>query len=71
MTDLNRPYGQQSGHASDSDAVVTRSEEIVVQTRWVARERVRLSTHSVTEDREISEDLRREQLEINETTHGG
>ncbi len=63
---------QAAGSAPSRDRwLVLYDEEIVVQTRWVARERVRLATHSVIEDREISEDLRREQLEIDETTHGG
>jgi stress response protein YsnF len=50
---------------------VLYDEEIVVQTRWVARERVRLATRAVIEDREISEDLRREQIEIDATTQRG
>lgn len=61
-----------AGSAPSADRwLVLYDEEIVVQTRWVARERVRLATHSVTEDREISEDLRREQIAIDDTTHGG
>jgi stress response protein YsnF len=51
--------------------LVLYDEEISVQTRWVPRERVRLGTYSVTEDWEISEDLRRERIEVDDTTHGG
>ena len=51
--------------------LVLYDEEVVVQTRWVPRERVRLTTRTVTEDREISEDLRSERIELDEPTHGG
>ena len=42
--------------------LVLYDEEVVVQTRWVARERVRLATHSFVEEREVSESLRKEQI---------
>lgn len=48
--------------------LVLYDEEIVVQTRWVERERVRLTTRSVIEDREISENLRRERFEFRDTS---
>ena len=44
--------------------MVLYQEEVVVQTRWVATERVRLATHSVTEDHEISERLRTERIDL-------
>ncbi len=44
--------------------MVIYQEEVVVQTRWVATERVRLAVQSVTEHREISEELRRERIEL-------
>lgn len=50
--------------------VVLYDEEVVMQKRWVARERVRLVVHAVTEDRQISADLRHEELAINDTTDG-
>jgi uncharacterized protein (TIGR02271 family) len=47
--------------------MVLYDEEVVVTTRRVPRERVRLRTHTITEDREISEVLRKEQVEVNDT----
>ena len=44
--------------------LVLYEEQVVVQTHWVATERVRLTTHTVNEDREISAELLREQIEI-------
>jgi uncharacterized protein (TIGR02271 family) len=51
--------------------LVLYHEEIVVETRWVPRERVRLVTRAVAEDRQVSADLRREEFELDDTTHGG
>ena len=51
--------------------LVLYDEEVTVQTRWIPRERVRLGIVSVIEDWEISEDLRSERIEVDDTTHGG
>ena len=58
--------------------MVLYEEEIVISTRWVARERVRLAVQTVTEERQIAETLRREQVEVDnpspqrpEPTQGG
>ena len=51
--------------AADAGAwLVLYEEEIVVQTRWVPRERVRLVTHTVTDTQEISEQVREERVEL-------
>ena len=52
--------------AHDEGWVVLYDEEVVMTTRRVPRERVRLRTHTVTEDREITERLRKEQIEVND-----
>ena len=44
--------------------MVLYDEEVVLTTRRVPRERVRLRTHSITEDREITEVLRKERIEV-------
>jgi stress response protein YsnF len=36
----------------------------VVEKRAVPKERVRLDTETVTEDRQVSEDVRKEQIEV-------
>ena len=45
--------------------MVLYDEEVVVTTRRVPRERVRLRVHTVTEDRTISETVRKEQIDVN------
>lgn len=44
--------------------MVLYDEEVVVTTRRVPRERVRMRTHTVTEGRQITKELRKEQIEI-------
>jgi len=43
---------------------VQREEEVVVEKRAVPRERVRLDTETVTEERQVTEDVRKEQIEV-------
>jgi stress response protein YsnF len=53
--------------AEDGDQwMVLYDEEIVVSTRRVPRERVRLRTHVVIEQRVVSEVLRAERVEVSE-----
>jgi stress response protein YsnF len=52
--------------AGSEDWVVLYDEEVVVTTRRVPRERVRLRTHTATEDREITKQLRKEQIEVSD-----
>jgi uncharacterized protein (TIGR02271 family) len=51
--------------------LVLYDEEVVVQKRWVARERVRLVVRSLTGDHPVSADLRREEIAVDDTHHGG
>ena len=53
-----------TGSADGRGWLVLYDEEIVLTTRRVPRERVRLRTHSVTEEREITEGLRSERIEL-------
>jgi uncharacterized protein (TIGR02271 family) len=50
--------------AASAQWMVLYEEEVVLTTQRVATERVRLVTHKITENREISEILRKEQIEI-------
>ncbi len=52
--------------AHDQGWMVLYDEEVVMTTRRVPRERVRLRTHTFTEDREITGRLRKEQIELND-----
>ena len=65
ITDAN------AGAATDGPAiseeeheVVLHEEEVVVDTRTVAKERVRLGTDTITEEEQVSEGVRKEQVEL-------
>jgi uncharacterized protein (TIGR02271 family) len=62
----NRPDrpGRESA-AEDDGWMVLYDEEVIVTTRRVPRERVRLRTHTVTEGHTISETVRKEQIGVN------
>jgi uncharacterized protein (TIGR02271 family) len=65
ITDANRDAATSGPAISEQEHEVTlREEEPVVEKRVVPRERVRLDTDTVTEERQISEDVRKEQLEV-------
>ena len=66
FSDESRSQPATGSESSAERWMVLYDEEVVVQTRWVARERVRLTTHSVTEEREISDQLRQEQIEFDD-----
>ena len=42
-------------------------DEVVVDKQAVAKERVRMGTETVSEDREVSEEVRKEQIETDGT----
>jgi uncharacterized protein (TIGR02271 family) len=46
--------------------VVLHEEEPVVEKRTVPRERVRLDTETVTDERQVSDEIRREQIEVDD-----
>ena len=46
------------------EVIVLMEEEVVVTKRVVPRERVRLVTQTVVEERQVSDDLRREEVEL-------
>ena len=48
----------------NEEVIVLMEEEVVVTKRVVPRERVRLVTQTVVEDRQITDDLRREEVEL-------
>jgi stress response protein YsnF len=67
--ELERPAAGSA--AGGGGWVVLYDEEVVLTTRRVPRERVRLRTHTVTEDREITERLRKEQIEVTDPRRHG
>jgi uncharacterized protein (TIGR02271 family) len=65
ITDANRDAATSGPAISEEEHEVTlREEEVVVDKRAVPKERVRLDTETVTDERQVSEDLRKEQIEV-------
>jgi stress response protein YsnF len=50
--------------AEEEHVVTLREEEVVVDKRAVPKERVRLGTETVTEGRQVSKEVRKEQLQV-------
>lgn len=68
ITDENRDQAQSGVEISeDEHEVVLHHEEPVVEKRTVAQERVRLDTETHQDEREISEEVRKEQIEVDDS----
>jgi uncharacterized protein (TIGR02271 family) len=68
ITDANRADALDGPEISDEEhEVVLHEDEVVVDKQAVAKERVRMGTETVTEDRAISEQVRKEQIEADGT----
>jgi uncharacterized protein (TIGR02271 family) len=67
ITDTNLDAATRGPDISEEEHEVTLHEETpVVEKRVVPRERVRLDTDTVTEQRQVSEEVRKEQLEVDD-----
>jgi uncharacterized protein (TIGR02271 family) len=65
ITDANLDAATSGPAISEEEHEVTlREEEVVVDKRAVPKERVRLDTDTVTEERQVSEEVRKEQIEV-------
>ena len=65
ITDANRDAAVSGPEISEEEHEVTlREEEPVVEKRAVPKERVRLDTETVTEERQVAEEVRKEQIEV-------
>jgi len=65
VTDANLDAATSGPEISEEEhEVVLREEEAVVEKRVVPRERVRLDKETVTDERQVSEEVRKEQLEV-------
>lgn len=68
ITESNRDAALDGQEISEEEhEVVLHEEEPVVEKRAVPKERVRLNTETVTEEREVSEQVRKEQIETEGT----
>jgi uncharacterized protein (TIGR02271 family) len=65
ITDANAGDAMDGPAISEEEhEVVLHEEEVVVEKRAVPKERVRLDKDTVTEQREVSEGVRKEQVEL-------
>ena len=68
ITDANRDAAGDGPDISEEEhEVVLHEDEVVVDKQAIAKERVRMSTETITEDREVSEEIRKEQIETDGT----
>jgi uncharacterized protein (TIGR02271 family) len=64
ITDANRDAATDGPDISEEEhEVVLHEDEVVVDKQAVPKERVQMGTETVTEDREVSEEVRKEQIE--------
>jgi uncharacterized protein (TIGR02271 family) len=65
ITDANLDAAMTGPDITEAEHEVTlREEEPVVEKRTVPKERVRLDTDTVTEERQVGEEVRKEQIEV-------
>jgi uncharacterized protein (TIGR02271 family) len=65
ITDANLEAATSGPEISEEEHEVTlREEEVVVEKRAVPKERVRLDTETVTDERQVSEEVRKEHIEV-------
>jgi uncharacterized protein (TIGR02271 family) len=68
ITDANRADAMDGpGISEEEHEVVLHEDEVVVDKQTVAKERVRMGTETVTEDQQVSEEVRKEQIESDGT----
>jgi uncharacterized protein (TIGR02271 family) len=67
ITDANLDAATSGPAISEEEHEVTlREEEVVVDKRAVPKERVRLDTETITDQRQVSEEVRKEQIEVDD-----
>jgi uncharacterized protein (TIGR02271 family) len=67
ITDANLDAATSGPAISEAEHEVTlREEEVVVGKRAVPKERVRLDTETVTDERQVAEEVRKEQIEVDD-----
>jgi uncharacterized protein (TIGR02271 family) len=67
ITDTNLDDATSGPDISEEEHEVTlHEEEVVVDKRAVPKERVRMDTETVTEERQVSEEVRKEQIQVDD-----
>jgi len=70
ITDANLDAATSGPAISEEEHEVTlREEEPVIEKRAVPKERVRLGTETVTDQRQVAEEVRKEQIEVEGDKH--
>ena len=65
ITDANRDQAMSGAALSEEEHEMTLNEEqVVVQKQVVPKERVRVDKTTVTEDQQVAEELRKEQVDM-------
>ena len=69
ITDANVDAATAGGDITDEEhEVVLHEEQVVAEKRAVPKERVRLAKDTVTEEQQVSEEVRKEQIQENVDT---
>jgi uncharacterized protein (TIGR02271 family) len=72
ITDANLDAATSGPDLTEAEHEVTlREEEPVVEKRVVPRERVRLDTETVTDERQVTEEVRKEQIDLDDQGERG
>jgi uncharacterized protein (TIGR02271 family) len=71
ITDANLEDATSGPAISEEEHEVTlHQEQVVVETRAVPKERVRMDTETITEERQVTEDIRKEQIDVDGDDRG-
>ena len=71
ITDANLEDATSGPAISEEEHEVTlHQEQVVVDKRAVPKERVRIDTETITEERQVTEDVRKEQIEVDGDDRG-
>ena len=71
ITDANLEDATSGPAISEEEHEVTlHQEQVVVDKRAVPKERVRIDTETITEERQVTEDIRKEQIEVDGDDRG-
>jgi uncharacterized protein (TIGR02271 family) len=69
ITDANRDRATAGPEISEEEhEVVLHEEQLVVEKRVVPKERVRLTKDTITDEQQISEEVRKEQIDVDDAT---
>ena len=72
ITDANRDRATAGpGISEEEHEVVLHEEQLVVEKRVVPKERVRLGKDTITDEQQVSEEVRKEQIDVDDASRQG